>query len=339
MGGGSYSDAVYTSNAATRSMTGTSAFDYTDSGLGAVHGTHATLDPITSSKLDGKGAVREARDGDEHPDSVPIAVWFDVTGSMGNVPRLLQEKLPKLLGLLLRKGYVTDPQILFAAIGDATCDRAPIQVGEFESDNRMEDHLGNLYLEGGGGGQRTESYELVFYFMSRRVATDAWEKRGRRGYCFIIGDEMPYPKVKRREVSQFIGEGDDKLQADIPLEEIVSEAQEKWDIYYIWPEGGSYRDDPGIQGTWSGLLGQNVLRVDTLDAIPETIALTVGLGEGTVDSLDAGLDDLDDVGSHAVRGSVGKALATVGASSGGGGAVVTAPAPGELDTPSGNERL
>jgi len=48
------------------------------------------------------------------------AVLFDVTGSMGQVPRALQQKLPQLLGLLLRQGYVEHPQILFGAIGDAT---------------------------------------------------------------------------------------------------------------------------------------------------------------------------------------------------------------------------
>ena len=30
---------------------------------------------------------------------------------------------------------------MFGAIGDATCDRAPLQVGQFESDNRMDGDL------------------------------------------------------------------------------------------------------------------------------------------------------------------------------------------------------
>jgi hypothetical protein len=338
MGGGTWSDATYTKNCSTRAATGTSAFIYTDSGLGSSLGTHATLDPVMSSTLDGKGAVREARDSDEHPESVPIAVWFDVTGSMRDVPRTLQTKMLQLLGLLLRKGYVTDPQVLFAGIGDATCDRAPIQVGQFESDNRMEEHLGNLYLEGGGGGQMTESYELAMYFMSRHVVTDAWEKRGKRGYFFIIGDEMAYPRVKRHEVQAHIGEGTVALQEDIPLSDMVRELLGKWDTYYILPAGALHAGHAGVLAFWRDLLGQNVLQVDSLDAVPETIALMVGLAEGTTD-LGAGLDDLDDVGSGAVRGTVGKALAAVGSVSAGGGAVVSAPPPGNLDAPSGSERL
>ena len=168
---------------------------------------HPALDPLGVT-------VRESRDSAEHPESLAIAVLFDVTGSMGGVPRVLQAKLPQLLGLLLRKGYAEDPQIMFGAIGDATCDRAPLQVGQFESDNRMDDDLGRILLEGGGGGQKTESYELAMYFMARHTAIDCYDKRGQRGYLFLIGDELAYPQVKPAEVRDVIGDG---LQAALPL--------------------------------------------------------------------------------------------------------------------------
>ena len=142
--------------------------------------------------------VRESRDSDAHPESHAVAVLFDVTGSMQGVPRILQANLPKLMGLLIRKGYLDHPQILIGAIGDATCDAAPLQVGQFESGIEIEEDLGKLYLEGGGGGHITESYELAMYFMARHTAIDCFEKRGRRGYLFVIGDEIPYPQVKRR---------------------------------------------------------------------------------------------------------------------------------------------
>src|SRR5512144_834384 len=132
--------------------------------------------------------VRESRDSAEHPVSLAVAVLFDVTGSMGTVPRVLQAKLPDLHSLVQRRGYVEHPQLLFGAIGDATCDRVPLQIGQFESDNRMDAQLGTIVLEGGGGGQRTESYELAAYFMARHTRLDSLVKRGRRGYLFIIGD-------------------------------------------------------------------------------------------------------------------------------------------------------
>lgn len=304
MGSGTWSTDVYGAAAHYRAAAGTSAFDYSDrvttSSPRHTWTAHASLDP--------KGlTTRESRDSDEHPASLALAVLFDVTGSMRAVPRALQTKLPELFGLLLRKGYVEHPQILFGAVGDATCDRVPLQIGQFESDNRMDDDLGNFLLEGGGGGQMTESYELALYAMARHTSIDCHEKRGRRGYLFLIGDEMPYGKVKAREVRAVFG---DDLAEDIPLPSILAEVQRKFDVYFIVPAGATHVGNAAVLGTWRKLLGQNVIELDDLGAVCETLALTVGLGEEAID-LAAGLDDLADIGSDA-GGTVGKALATLG---------------------------
>lgn len=297
MGSGRWSTDVYSAAANYRASTGTSAFAYSDSGARTAH-----------KALDPKGvAHRESRDSDEHPDSTPIAVLFDVTGSMRTVPRVLQAKLPQLLGLLTRKGYATDPHILFGAVGDATCDRVPLQVGQFESDNRMDDDLARIVLEGGGGGQKRESYELAMYFMARHTALDRLTRRGRRGYLFLIGDEMPYPQVKPREVKAVIG---DDLREPVPTEAILAELQRSFEVYFIMPTAAGWGGDSEILDRWRGLLGQNVIELDDLDAVCETIALTVGIGEDAVD-LDEGLADLVTFGSTA-GGSVGRALAPIG---------------------------
>ncbi|MEV4348687.1 hypothetical protein AB0J83_29875 [Actinoplanes sp. NPDC049596] len=293
MGSGRWSTDVYTAAANYRASSGTSAFAYSDSGARTAH---PALDP--------KSKTRESRDSDEHPYSTPIAVIFDVTGSMGSVPRALQTKLPQLLGLLTRKGYATDPHLMFGAVGDATCDRVPLQIGQFESDNRMDDDLARIVLEGGGGGQKRESYELAMYFMARHTRLDSVAKRGRRGYLFLIGDEMPYPQVSRKEVKRFLGED---LRERISTEDILAELQRKYDVYYLMPSAAGWGGDKEILQRWRGLLGQNVLELDDLDAVCETIALTVGLGEDTID-LDEGLSHLVEAGSAHGR-TVGKALA------------------------------
>lgn len=285
MGHGRWSADTYDAATRYRAAHGESAFAYSDSGARRVH---PRLDPYSV-------AVRESRDSDEHPQSLAIAVLFDVTGSMGHVPRVLQTKLPGLLDLL--QNYVPSPQVLFGAIGDATCDRVPLQIGQFESDNRMDDDLGHIVLEGGGGGQRTESYELAMYFMARHTAIDCYEKRGRRGYLFIIGDEMAYRAVKPNEVSKLIG---DELRSPIAVAEMLHELQHKYEVYYIMPSGSSYAGDQQILGYWRKLLGQNVIELDDLDAVCETIALTVGLAEDAVD-LSTGLGDLAGVGSRSVQ--------------------------------------
>jgi hypothetical protein len=250
MGSGRWSTDVYDAAAHYRAATGASAFAHSDSGARTVH-----------PDLDPRGVhLRESRDSAEHPRSLAIAVLFDVTGSMRDVPRTLQGKLPQLLGLLLRKGYAQDPQIMFGAVGDATCDRASLQVGQFESDNRMDDDLGRILLEG-GGGQKTESYELALYFMARHTAIDCHAKRGRRGYLFVIGDEMAYPGVKPAEVRDVIG---GSLQASLLLPALIDEVTAKWDTYYILPAGASYVGDRQVLGFWRDLLGQNVIQLADL---------------------------------------------------------------------------
>ncbi len=322
MGSGHWSTDVYTARASYRAATGASAFAYSDGGATTAH-----------PDLNPRGVkARESRDSDDHPESLAIAVLFDVTGSMGHVPRALQTKLPDLLGLLLRKAYVEHPHILFGAIGDATCDRAPLQIGQFEADNRMDDDLGKILLEGGGGGQMTESYELAMYFMARHTAIDCFEKRGKRGYLFIIGDELAYSKVKRREVAKVIG---DQLEEDIPVADLVRELQRRYDVYFIIPEGGYYAGTRELKEFWQSLLGQHVLYLDDPDAVCETIALTIGLAEDAID-LDEGLDHLAEAGS-AAAGSVGRALARLDTAR---ASVAVSATPDGLDTaPSGTLRL
>lgn len=330
MGSGGWDPGVYATASATRAATGKSAFDYSATtrsrGVSAWK-AHENLDPAGLT-------VRESRDSDEHPNSTAIAVLFDVTGSMGRIPVTLQEKLPDLFGLLLRKGYVEDPQVLIGAIGDATCDRVPLQIGQFESDNRVDDNVGAIFLEGGGGGQNTESYELGMYAMARHTAIDCWEKRGKKPYLFMIGDEHAYSKVKAREVNELFGVADPEtglkstvLAEDIPLADIVEELKSKFEVYFIIPAGSSYAGQTQLEDFWHGLFEQNVILLEDPAAVSEIIALTVGLAEGTVD-LDEGLDDLAEIGSTA-GDTVGKALAHVAA--GVGGSLAVSDAPADLD--------
>lgn len=300
MGGTYWSDDHYRQRAEMLRRNGRSAFEHHDWLMrqpARKRRVHNLMNPYGV-------ACRESRDSDAHPDSRAVAVLFDVTGSMQSVPRILQQNLCQLMDLLLQKNYLADPQILIGAIGDATCDRAPLQIGQFESCIEIDENLGRLWLEGGGGGHITESYELAMYFMARKTSIDCLEKRGRRGYLFLIGDEVPYPRVKRHEVAEVIG---DRLAEDIPLEGLVRELEQKYETYFILPNMTSHYDNPQIHRRWTGLLGQNVLRLEDPAGISELIASTIGLSEGAVD-LDGIGRDLDEVGRGSVATAVSRAL-------------------------------
>jgi hypothetical protein len=253
-----------------------------------------------------KDHMRESRDSTEHPESKAVAILFDVTGSMAEVPEIFQKKLGKLMSFIIMKGGLEHPQIMVGGIGDATCDRVPLQMSQFESGNLVDEHLRKMVLEGGGGGQQTESYELALFAMARCTVMDCLEKRGEKGYLFLSGDEMPYDYIKRDEVKHVLGIG---VQENLSMKAILEEVKEKFNVYFIFSAGTSNWGNHGIENTWKKYLGQNVLFLEDPEAICELIASTIALNEGTGELEDV-LTDLKTIGADTkALKSVSKALA------------------------------
>lgn len=277
MGSSAYSADVFRSTVTSHARAGTDYFTHT-AAISSGKVTAAVNEKLDPSKPNKAGKiVREALDSDTHPVSNPVAVLFDVTGSMSNVPREFVSKLGNLMQLLVKKNYLDDPQVLFGAIGDATTDRAPLQLGQFESGNEMDEALGLIYLEGGGGGHITESYELGMYFLARHAKLDSLDKRGKKGYLFLSGDEIPYTKVSKDQVKRVIG---DDLEADIPLTTILEELREKFEVFWIFPKGTNHWDDDSVINPLEKLFGQNLLRLEEAKDVCELIASTIGVCEG-----------------------------------------------------------
>ncbi len=289
MGGGNWSDDLYSTRNQARQASGKSAFDYSDTLKSASVDqwkVHDNLNPFGVK-------MRESRDSDEHPNSLAVGVVFDQTGSMGLIPRTLQENMTKLLGVILRKGYAENPQILFGAIGDAGMgERAPLQMGQFESDNRMDENLGNLFLEGMGGGNMRESYQLALYFMDRHTDIDCWNKRRQKGYLFLIGDELTYDSIDKDEVKRLIG---DDLEADIPTAKVIARLSERYHVFFLMAPADNYGQYDAILKNWRKLLGERALELKDPEAVCETIALQIGLYEGVID-LDEGIGHLKEMG-------------------------------------------
>src|SRR5262249_29490946 len=124
-----------------------------------------------------------------------------------------------------------------------------------------------------------------------------------------IGDETPYPRVKRKEVSNYIG---NELQSDLPVEQLIGELQRTYEVYYVLPRMTCHWNNPEVHGRWVELLGQNALRLEDPAGICELIASTIGLAEGKVNLGDLG-DDLREAGaSTTVARAVSHALEGVG---------------------------
>ncbi|MDR2566301.1 MAG: hypothetical protein LBC97_09675 [Bifidobacteriaceae bacterium] len=275
MGSGSWSHATYAAATGVRVASGT-AFGYDRHARATgVAKAHEALDP---TKLNAAGKnVREAFDNPDHPTSLPIVVGFDSTGSMGSVPRVVQHKLATLFALLIDKGYATDPQIAIATYGDATCDYVPLQISQFESDNRIDENLDRLYLEGGGGGNDGETSQLLLYYLAHHTETDAWRKRGKKGYVFLIADEKQIP-IAPGHVREFIGDG--QPLGDLSFEGIAADVAKTWEIRILLINNAAAFTQ-GSQAFYGALFGRdNVVLVQDPDAIAETIAAIIGFEEG-----------------------------------------------------------
>lgn len=224
--------------------------------------------------------IRESRDGSDHPQSMGIVFALDVTGSMGDIPRLLAtQELPVFMKILL-DCEIPDPQLLFMAIGDAYSDNAPLQVGQFESTAELMDQwLTWSYLEGGGGGSGEESYELGMYFLAMHTEMDCMVKRNKRGYLFMSGDENPYPTLPKNVVETVIG---DRLDDDLTVEEIVAEAQKTFVPFFIIPDADRAKR---CERRWRDLLGDHVLVLDAPGDICYVTAGAMLLNEGRVSSI------------------------------------------------------
>lgn len=232
--------------------------------------------------LDPKGiVVRESRDSDANPNSTAIIIGLDVTGSMGSIAEHMATKsLGKLFEGIIDRTPVSDPHIMLMGIGDIFCDRAPLQVSQFEADIRIAEQLTDLWLEGGGGGNAFESYDLPWYFAARKTSIDCFEKRGKKGYLFTIGDEPPPPQQLRVEqLNETFGITE---QANIPPGQALTEAQEKYNVFHIIVEEGSYarRAKSEVTSKWRKILGNRAVSLNNYEYLSEVILSVMEVSEG-----------------------------------------------------------
>jgi len=241
---------------------------------------HEDLNPL--------GIDRESRDSDENPNSTAIIVGCDVTGSMGVIAdTLVREGLGVLFEEIYDRKPVSDPHIMVTGIGDADYDSAPLQVSQFEADITIADQLEKIYIEGGGGGNQHESYDLPMYYAAYHTSIDCFEKRNKKGYLFTIGDEPPPEVTRASDIKNIVG--DDGLQADIPFEETVAAAMKMYNVYHIIVAEGWYAKNYGaetVRKDWTKYLGQNAIILTDVSKLSEVIVSIMEVNEGrTVDEV------------------------------------------------------
>lgn len=234
------------------------------------------------SDMDPKGVTfREARDSALNPNSTPIIIALDQTGSMGRIAHYMAtDGLGKMVEEILSRKPVTDPAVMIMAVGDAICrEEAPLQVGQFESDIAMNQWLEKIYLEGGGGGNDSESYDLPHYFAAYHTKTDAFEKRGEKGILVTIGDEMPRTSIRADIVKKYIG---DDISMDMSFEDILDASSIMYKPYHIIVAEGYYarRHLDEVRNAWQDYLGQRAIVLTDHTKIAELIVSILEIESG-----------------------------------------------------------
>lgn len=233
-------------------------------------GCHEDLDP---SKFN----IRESVDSPANPASTPVIVGVDETGSMG---RLAEEIIKKGLGVIvegiINRKPVTDPHILLAALGDAYCDQAPIQTTQFEADTVITEQIEKFYLEGCGGGNRGESYSLLWWFALNKTHCDAIRIRNRKGYLFTIGDECCLDTITKAQIKNLF---DVSVQTDCDSKELLANCQKNWEIFHLITPTAATESQGAIKD-WRDILGERAIVVDDWNKLGEVIVSIMQVIEG-----------------------------------------------------------
>lgn len=182
----------------------------------------------------------------------PVLVAVDVTGSMAHWPFEIFDRLPLLYQTLSQ--YRPDVEISFAAIGDATCDRFPLQVTDFEKGAALDENLAALYGEGGGGGGAKESYELFAWLVQNRVHAPRAEKP----FLIIYGDEGFYPTVSAEQVRHYLG---GELEGRVSSKAVFQDLMKRFDVYLLRKTYGGSQEKEILEQWQAALEPQRVIAV------------------------------------------------------------------------------
>lgn len=241
-------------------------------------------------ELDPKNVIRECCDSEEHPNTRPVILALDVTGSMGGASVKVAKELNVIMTELYEK--VQDVEFMIMGIGDLSYDNAPIQASQFESDIRIAEQLDKIYFEAGGGGNAYESYTAAWYFGLNHCKLDCWN-RGKKGIIITLGDEPLNPYLPATPLSLSTGA---KMQGDVETSELYKEVTQKYEVYHLAVddrETSYWRYADKIKSSFGKYLDENHLKVVNMNNLANTI---VGIVANSEEKILAGTVNTDENG-------------------------------------------
>ncbi|MBI5733088.1 hypothetical protein HY967_03980 [Candidatus Jorgensenbacteria bacterium] len=223
--------------------------DVTDSALRTSVGTSSTVErELSRASID---ASLLPKDRKLVCNAVnPLVYLFDVTGSMGNLPKIIWDKWPGIVGQIVARKYLPDPKMSLAAVGDITSDNAPLQMADFSALRNLDRFFKKIYFEGQGGGQDMESYEMAAYYYAYLCDLP----NAKNPICLFTGDEGFRKKLFADDLTEHFG-GKHK---DIDAQEVFADLLKKFmgNVFLIhrYYKSGT---DAKIVREWQEVLGKN----------------------------------------------------------------------------------
>jgi hypothetical protein len=265
MGGGYYErDESEYDNTNNSNTNNSSTYSSTADKLISRDDIHPDLNPknYSTSNLISKGRT-------------PIVFAVDVTGSMGDWVKIIYDKFPMFYGQLNLHEYAYDPTVSFCAVGDAECSKVPLQISNFSSGLDIDSNITKLFLEGGGGGNLRESYELPAYFYLEKCNL----VNNEFPFLFITGDEAFFNEVTAKNVQKVFG--GEKIKQNLNSRDVFKALKDKFNIFHLRKKFEDENKEKGMYKQWADTLGtERVLQVNCpkacIDVILGAIAITTG---------------------------------------------------------------
>jgi len=265
MGSGNYTSCSFSTYATSRGY----GYDNTTNRISGVQFESETL----KESLNPYQKIRECCNSDEHPNTVPVILALDVTGSMGKACKETASAISQIMGTLYNK--FQDIELMTMGIGDFECDTYPLQASQFESDVRVAKQMDEIYMEHGGGGNMYESYSASWWFGLYRTKLDCFDKQGRKGIIITMGDEPLNPSLPKYSVLSYLGAADDGKQQKyiFDTKKLFEAASKKFDIFHIAIDDEddcyqSYKEN--VDRSFSEVLGNN-FKISTIENLKNTI--------------------------------------------------------------------
>ncbi len=200
----------------------------------------------------------------------PLVNDFDVTGSMGSLPKIMMwDKWPGIVGQIVARKYLPDPQMSITATGDIRSDSSPLQMCDFSALRNLDKWLKRIHFEGQGGGQGSESYAMTAYYYAYMCDFPKAENP----VYLITGDEAFVERLGADDLREHFGVELGELN-DTTASQVFADLLEKFmgNVFLIHRKYGTIGSEgwtnAKIVGQWEGVLGK-----EKIIFLPEDLAI------------------------------------------------------------------